>query len=150
LTRSDKIREVFERLADFVGHAILRKPSKAAATKAFAEIIGRCPICNGPLTSSHRFWVLAMAVPGSQAAHTIETHLRLRAWSLARLDEWDAEKDSIQITMICCPHSSNVAMLRSCHPSSMLSLSHVETAEQLNEVESQEVRRLADDDWTSF
>jgi hypothetical protein len=91
-----------------------------------------------------------MAVPGSQAAHTLETQLRAGRWSLARIDEWNAEKDSIQITMICCPHSDNIAMLRSYHPFSMFSSSRIESAERLTDVASQEVRRLANDAWTSF
>jgi len=121
-----------------------------SAIKAFAEIVGCCPICNRPLTPKHRFWVLATAVPGSNSAQEIEKNLNVRAFSLAEINEWDAEKDSIQITIIDCPHSFNVAMLRSLHPFSIFSSSLVESVERLSEAESAEARQLADDGWTGF
>jgi hypothetical protein len=141
---------MLDRLADLIRPAILRKPDKASEHRALAEVIGRCPICNRSLTSQHRFWILATAVPGSQAAERLMTQLRARAWSLARVHDWYPEKDSIQITMIQCPYSTDVAMTQSFHPFSMFSSSYLESSKRLGDVDSKEILLLANDDWTSF
>jgi hypothetical protein len=128
----------------------LRRPTQLDVNRAFGSLVGHCPVCDENVNGTHDYWVVATAIPSSPALTKVIEAVGNRLWRAANLYEWDADKDSVQFTVIRCPRSERLGLVRTCHTSDLMSRSVVESREILDKASGTVLRDLAKGKWEYF